>query len=166
MRKRTRDSYRTLLGLLARETERLAEVVRQNAQAVGRLAAGKPTWMDYVVVAFTLHNAYSLIEGYFLRVAKFFENEVGDSSWHKDLLQRMTISVEGVRPALLTPEDADLIDDLRGFRHLYRNLYDKKIDPQKVDAVQAGFAETIRRFGDAHARFTDKLERIAGSLES
>ncbi len=165
MSRRTKESFLTLIGVLNRELERLGILEKQNTAAVDRLNIATPSWMEYVVVAYTLHNAYSLIESYFLRVAKFFENEIGDSSWHKDLLQRMTVTIEGIRPALLTPDDADQIDELRGFRHLYRNLYEKQIQPEKIVALQAKFPEILSRIRKAHSRFVPKLKQIADSLE-
>ncbi len=164
MRRRSRESFQTLIGVLDREMERLGVVERQNAAASKRLD-DNATWMESVVVAYTLHNAYSLMENYFLRVAKFFENEIGDASWHKDLLQRMTVRIEGTRPALLTPEEAEAIDELRGFRHLYRNLYERQIQPEKVAALQARFPAILFSFREAHSRFIRMLKEIAGALE-
>ena len=164
MKRRSREGFLTQIGVLGREMERLGVVEKQNTAAVGRLEVATPSWMEYVVVAYTLHNAYSLMESYFLRVAKFFENEIGDSSWHKDLLQRMTVAINGIRPALLTSDDAELIDELRGFRHLYRNLYEKQIQHEKVGALQSRFPGILSRFRNAHNHFIQKLRKIANSL--
>ncbi len=96
---------------------------------------------------------------------QFFENEISDSSWHKNLLQRMTVTIEGIRPALLTSDDADQIDELRGFRHLYRNLYEKQIQPDRVNALQSKFPVIISSFRKAHTRFIRRLQQISDSLE-
>ena len=161
MKSRSPDSFNTLIAVLEREIQRLDVVVDRNRQAADRLGAAEPTWMEYVVVAHTLHNAYSLMEGYFLRIAKFFENEIGNDSWHKDLVQRMTVEIESVRPALLTAEVAQRIDELRGFRHLYRNLYDTDLKPDRIIPLQAQFPDTIDRFQAAHRRFIAALRLIA-----
>ena len=164
MKRRSRESFLALIGVLDREMERMMEVEKQNDDATGRLEVTSPTWMEYVVVAHTLHNAYSLMESYFLRIAKFFENEIGDSSWHRDLLQRMTVNIKGLRPALLTPAEAEQIDELRGFRHLYRNLYEKQIQPEKVVALQSKFPGILKHFRTAHTRFIEKLQTIVNSV--
>lgn len=40
----------------------------------------------YAALGYTLHNLYNAFEGYFFRIAKFFENNVGELTWHKALL--------------------------------------------------------------------------------
>jgi hypothetical protein len=165
MRKRTKDGYKTLLAVLEREAGQLRKVAERNKQAADRLEAGAREWMDYVVVAHTLHNLYCIMESYCLRIAKFFENEIGEESWHRDLLQRMTLDIEGLRPALFLREEADAIDELRGFRHLYRNLYDKDIEPGKIDALQTRLPGLLSMYFAAHGRFTRFLEETEGAID-
>ena len=63
-----------------------------------------------------LHGLYNAIEAYFLRVAKFFENNIDEAAWHRDLLDRMRLDVPGIRPALITDRIlAERIDELRRF---------------------------------------------------
>jgi hypothetical protein len=166
MRKRTKEGYRTLLAVLEREAAQLRRISKRNKEAAGRLESGSREWMDYVVVAHTLHNAYCLMESYFLRIAKFFENEISEDGWHCDLVQRMTLDLDGIRPAFLGLEEAEAIDELRGFRHLYRNLYDKDIDPDKTDALQAKLPDLLSMFFAAHERYAQFLEETAGATDA
>jgi len=55
--------------------------------------------MAWSAVGFTLHNLYNAIENYFLRVAKFFENQIEGGSWHRDLVNRMGHAVPSLRSA-------------------------------------------------------------------
>ena len=50
MKRRSRDSFLALIGVLDREMERLREVEKQNDDATERLEVNSPTWMEYVVV--------------------------------------------------------------------------------------------------------------------
>lgn len=53
----------------------------------------KPDEFDYIALAYTIVNLYNLMENYFSRIAKCFENNVDKLIWHKDLLRRMTLDV-------------------------------------------------------------------------
>lgn len=56
-------------------------------------------------LAYKLHNLYSAYEDLFKLVARFFENQIADiSGYHSELLNRMKLQIEGVRPKLLADE--------------------------------------------------------------
>jgi hypothetical protein len=62
-----------------------------------------------------------------------FENRVADrSQWHTELLRRMMLDISGVRPALLSAENADLLNELRAFRHFFRHAYGLRLDFSRV----------------------------------
>jgi len=88
----------------------LETVEARNKQAADRVATGTREELDWSAFAYTIHNIYGMIERYCLRVAKFFENNVERISWHHELLQRMRLDIEGVRPALFDEETALLVD--------------------------------------------------------
>jgi len=75
-----------------------------------------------VALAYTLASLYSVMENYFLRIAKAFENRVDPSQWHRDLLDRMAIEITGERPVLLTGHERSAIDELGAFRHVFRHI--------------------------------------------
>jgi hypothetical protein len=69
-------------------------------------------------------------------VAETFENQVQDKSkYHLELLRRMTIPIEGVRPPLLSQGCFLLLDNLRSFRHFFRHAYSYELDERKVKIV-------------------------------
>lgn len=87
-------------------------------------------------LAYQLHNLYCAFEDLFKVIAGTFENRIDDQPrYHLELLKRMTISVEGVRPAFLSQECYRLIDNLRAFRHLFRHAYSYELDERKVSLV-------------------------------
>jgi len=80
-----------------------------------------------------LHNLYCAVEDLFKVVAGFWENDAGmDESFHIHLLKRMQLRIEGVRPALLSKESFDCLNELRGFRHVFRHAYSYGLDDQRV----------------------------------
>jgi len=87
-------------------------------------------------VGYQLHNLYCAFEDLFKIVAETFENHIQDKSkYHLELLKRMAISIEGVRPRLLSQESFPLLDNLRSFRHLFRHAYSYELDERKLKIV-------------------------------
>jgi uncharacterized protein YutE (UPF0331/DUF86 family) len=87
-------------------------------------------------VGYQLHNLYCAFEDLFKIVAETFENHIQDKSkYHQELLKRMAISIEGVRPCLVSQECFLLLDNLRSFRHLFRHAYSYELDERKVKIV-------------------------------
>ncbi len=92
----------------------------------------------YVIetIAYQLHNLYCAYEDLFKIVAKTFENNItDDAKFHIELLKRMAISIEGVRPSLISEESFKLLDTLRSFRHFFRHAYSYELDERKVKIV-------------------------------
>jgi len=92
----------------------------------------------YVIetIAYQLHNLYCAYEDLFKIVAKTFENNITDEAkFHIELLKRMAISIEGVRPGLISEESFKLLDTLRSFRHFFRHAYSYELDERKVKIV-------------------------------
>jgi len=87
-------------------------------------------------LAYQLHNLCCAFEDLFKIIADFFENRIEDRvRYHRELLWRMKLSIEGVRPALLSEESYKLLDSLRAFRHFFRHAYSYELDPKKVALV-------------------------------
>lgn len=163
--KRSRDDFERLIAELQSDVRDLRVVVDENSRAWERIEQGADDRLDWAALGYTIHNVYGVIENYCLRVAKFFENGLEGSAWHKELLHRMTLEIGTLRPALLTNDTYLLIDELRSFRHLFRNLYARPLDPDRTRIVQAKVAPAVRAFEEAHRAFVAKLEQIAAALD-
>lgn len=88
---------------------------------------------DAVYVGFLMHNLYSALKELMEEVAKTFENTIEDvSKYHRKLLKRMLINVYKIRPALWSEETFKFLDELRGFRHIFRHAYGYDLDQEKV----------------------------------
>jgi hypothetical protein len=89
-----------------------------------------------IVVAYYLHNLYCAFESIFQRVAEVFENQLSDrAGWHAELLRRMALDIEAIRPRLLSEDAADCLDELRRFRHLFRSAYRLHLDAERLTLV-------------------------------
>jgi len=87
-------------------------------------------------LAYQLHNLYCAFEDLFKIIAVFFENNIEDKTrYHAELLKRMALTIEGVRPAFLSRDSFVLLDNLRSFRHFFRHAYSYDLDERKVRIV-------------------------------
>jgi len=80
-----------------------------------------------------LHNLYSAFEDLFKLTAGFWENNVKiNGDFHINLLKRMLVHIEQVRPALISEESYRFLNELRGFRHVFRHAYSFGMDDERV----------------------------------
>lgn len=69
----------------------------------------------------------------FKMIAKFFENQIENfTKYHTGLLKRMLIEIDGVRPNLLSESSYKILDELRGFRHVFKHTYGYELDAERV----------------------------------
>ena len=112
------------VNLIKTVDERLKE--RAN-----KLQDGDPILLESI--AYQIHNLYNSIEDLLKLIANYFENNISNSSqWRTLLLQRMTIVVPKVRPAVLSAETYTLLNTLRGFRHFFRHAYGATIEYEQL----------------------------------
>jgi hypothetical protein len=83
-----------------------------------------------------LHNLYSAYEDLFKLVAGFWENSLSlDGEFHVQLLKRMLLNIKDVRPALLSGVGYRILNELRGFRHVFRHAYSYGLDDERVNSL-------------------------------
>lgn len=89
-----------------------------------------------ILVAYYLHVIYGLFENLFTRIAANFGNHVDNSTqWHTLLLKRMTLEIAEIRPPVISQEMFGYLDELRRFRHLFRNAYVLHFDLDRLRLV-------------------------------
>ena len=109
---------------------------------------------DYYIdsVALNLHGFYSGLERIFELIASSVDSRMPtDKEWHKDLLYQMAQEVPQVRPAVISEKSRSRLDEFRGFRHVVRNVYTFKFDPEKVEKLAT----------DVPGLFADFLQQAA-----
>ena len=163
--KRKKTDLLRLVAELDSDISLLDDLTQKNKTAWQRINRGSVEELDWAALGYTIHNIYNLLENYFLRVSKFFENAPDPLSWHRNLIQHMMLDIEELRPALLDRELAGRIDELRSFRHVFRNIYQSELDPKRVELVQQRLDATLSGFKKAHIEFREKIRIIAEQVE-
>lgn len=114
-----------LLIFIAEFTQQLEQIVAIYStleRKTSKLTAGPVSAELVESIGYWLHNLYCAHEDMFKIVAACWENQLGlNGAYHKNLLKRMTLDIPGVRPALLSDEGFTALDELRGFRHVFRH---------------------------------------------
>ena len=84
-------------------------------------------------VAYHIHNLYNAVEDLLKIVATYFENNITETAkFHIALLTRMTQTIPGIRPALISQETFLILNSLRGFRHFFRHAYGTPIEYEQL----------------------------------
>lgn len=118
-----------LKRLLAELNEDLRAVAQIATKARALLAevnarTGPVPDRDLMAMAAYLHHFYTGVESMFERISRQIDggpHKTGD--WHRELLKSMAIELEGLRPAVISRELMEELDEYRRFRHLFRHAY-------------------------------------------
>lgn len=162
--KHDRASYHLLFSELKADMDLLGDLLEKNRFLTRKIENIEPDEFDLAALGYTIHNIFNLMENYFLRIAKFFENNVDQDGGHRNLIDRMALNIPEIRPALLEPEDLPPLHELRSFRHVFRNIYQGQLNEEKLQEVNRGVPDTIARFSVSHTRFMEKLRKVASEL--
>lgn len=120
-----RKSRRVLGRIEAYHDEYLRKMVESTA----------PSRENRIVIAEILVNYYTCLETIFRRVSQFFENERSTERRHYDLLDNMTVDVEGVRPNLLSERSYAALREIMRFRRYKRYHLEFDYDWDKLQAL-------------------------------
>lgn len=150
---------------LAELAERIRQELGEISRVVTRTSEGweraRRSNDDYYLdsVALNLHGFYMGIERLFTQIAEVVEGDLPHGeSWHQLLLRRMMTEVPMIRPAVISKETGAKLDDYRGFRHVVRNVYAYKFDPDKLETL-------VRSVPDLFAQLKAELLAFAAFLE-
>lgn len=163
---RTSEQFYQLVAELESDWQELQNLRQKHQRVTEKLESlPEPDEFDWAGLGYVLNCTYTAFESYFTRVAKFFGNRLADEHWHRDLLARMALSVPPVRPAVISQELHDLLSDLRGFRHVFRFVYTRKLRPKKLTELSDRVPSIYAAFEPAHTAFTTFLRDAAAKIQ-
>lgn len=112
-------------------------------------------------LGYSLHNIFNALENCFEQISGSFENHVRDRThWHRELLEKMFLDINPLRPAILPEHLRSLLGDLLGFRHLFRHAYELKIDQDKTVALWKRWSVESASVKQSLILFANDLERL------
>ncbi len=99
-------------------------------------------------------NAYTAIETALERILIAADGRtIAGANYHRALLERAALDVPSARPAVITRKTFDLLDDLRGFRHVVRHAYAGFDPDQAVESIE-GIGKIVAQVMQEVARFS------------
>ncbi len=142
------------------ELKELSALVDRAGQAWER---AKKNSDDFYLdsVALNLHGFYSGLERIFKRIASSVDNFVpSGSNWHQELLDQISIEVQGVRPPVISIELKDKLEEYRGFRHVVRNVYTYHLNPEKIKGLIEGVQAVKKKVETELNEFAKFLQTV------
>jgi hypothetical protein len=115
---------------------------------------------DRGAIGYLLHGFYNGCENIFRSIARFFENDLGPTSWHKDLLKRMRMDIPGYRPKVIDDNLYIILDDFRSFRHKFRHAYAFELDWEREQIVARKLVPASEMFKEQILHFLKHLDEI------
>ncbi|RMF54666.1 MAG: hypothetical protein D6748_16120, partial [Calditrichaeota bacterium] len=113
-----------------------------------------------LIIAQIIENFYTCIETLFLRISQFFENSIASEKWHKDLLDKMTLHIEGIREAVISEGTYKNLLEIMRFRHFKRYYFELDYDWEKLDFISAKFEKAYSSLKKDLQKFINFLERL------
>ena len=152
-----REAILTLRTEITGDASALSHIAERLTTSPESLRTLSPCDPIVAAVSFEIHNYYCVSENLMRRVATAFENALDPREWHRQLLSRMSLEIEAVRPALIDAALRQKLDELRKFRHFFRNAYDRRLDPLRV-------AEVLEDCMEVHRAWIPSIQRFQGWL--
>jgi len=148
----------TLSAMITRNLEAIERLNEELTPLVTGLDVPTPAFRDVAAIAYVLHNIYGALENVFEQVSRTFENHITDpAQWHRELLTKMFLDIPKVRPAVLPPSLRGFLNDLRGFRHIFRHAYEFELDAEKLKLLVRDWNESRTPLLLALSSFRDNL---------
>ncbi|OQW92848.1 MAG: hypothetical protein BWK78_00315 [Thiotrichaceae bacterium IS1] len=126
----TSEQLAALSAVLEYDLKAMTKLDNQLDNLLTDLQGPTPAFATLAATAYILHNLYNALENSFVQISRTFENHVvNQTQWHKEVLEKMFLVIPKVRPAVLPETSRKMLNDLRGFRHVFRHSYDFELDP-------------------------------------
>ncbi len=150
---------RELISVLEKQLDRadnllaaVEKALRNDIPKIGR------TGNAAVMVAGLVENYYSCLETAYHKISQHFENSLDSERWHIDLLNKMTLRIEGIRVAAVSEPAFGPLQELQRFRHFKRYYFDLEYDWDRIDFI-------VKKLRQAHPLAKADLQNFIGFLE-
>ena len=153
---------RRLKAALEKEMAFLPEIEAFLGEALRALEEAAPARIPVqaAAVGAAVSDAYLLVENVLKAIARTFEGMPEGPDWHAELLEAAALDIPEVRPPVVRGHTRALLEELRRFRHVVRNVYGMRLDARRAREIAAAAPVAIAAFREdieAFRRFLDAL---------
>ena len=111
--------------------------------------------------ALNLHDVYSGFERIFRQIAATVDDNLpAGADWHRELLEQMGLDLPKIRPAVLTPDSIQHLDQYLRFRHVVRNIYTFSFDPERIAKLVTEMDAVFPQIRQELTVFASFLEKV------
>lgn len=118
------------------------------------------TAYDLIVLAELFGDFYTCSETAFVRISKFFENNLDREKWHTHLLERMIIDIPDFRPRIISDASYQYLKEFLRFRHFRRYYFEFNYDKDRMDFLEKKFLEVLPLIKNDLKKFIIFLEGL------
>jgi hypothetical protein len=142
------------------ERQQLRHLLDVHRRLLDKCSGNPPDEVELSALASMLHSFYNGVENIFKRVATELDGGVPSSKfWHRQLLDSMKLPGRS-RPAVLSDELADRLDEYLQFRHLFRHAYTFDLRWESMKALTLGCQQTLARLETELDRFLEGAANV------
>lgn len=128
--------YQELIERIHDELVDLDRAVQRAQISWGKakLFSGEDAFIDSA--ALNLQGFYTGLERIFEQIARGLDQRlpIGED-WHRKLLTQISQEMSDLRPAVISLNLVEGLDEFRKFRHVIRNIYSTNIDPNRMQKL-------------------------------
>ena len=94
-----------------------------------------------IIIAKTITSYSTCAETIFLRISRFFENSLEKDKWHTDLLHKMVLDLNKIRPAVISEQTFSILNELMRFRQFKRYYFEFEYDWDRLDFLMKKYEQ-------------------------
>src|SRR5262249_28072711 len=118
------ERFVRVAAVVRREIEHLERIVKEAEEAIADFRDREPPVRELRGIGGIVHDFYTGVERVFETIAPELNGGIPlGSSWHRELLENMTLDLPSIRPSVLRRTTAQALEEFLRFRHLFRNVY-------------------------------------------
>jgi uncharacterized protein YutE (UPF0331/DUF86 family) len=157
-----KNNYVVLKSEIQAELGKIQKVINQIESLYDKIRDKTPSLVELSAMATFLHNFYSGIENIMKRIAASLDNDIpSGTSWHTDLLKRMSIEIAGIRKNVFSEDTINELTDYLSFRHMFIHSYGFELKWSKmqllVESIRKVFAK-VKQDIDNFLNYLDQSE--------
>jgi len=150
----------TLLILKTEIEKELRDLERLRDEMSEVLKHPDPSFLETRAAGSILHDFYSGIEKIFRRIAAKIDRDIpSDEDWHTELLIRMSMSIDNIRPPVISVGLKEQLGEYLRFRHLFRNIYGFELKWERCKTLGIMMMEILKTF-------TEEIRKFLGFIDS
>ena len=135
------------LRLADRLHDAIETAMQKDVPQIGR------TGNSAVMVAGLIESYYTCLETAYQKISQYFENHLSPSRWHAELLEKMTLNIEGIRIPAVSEVAYGPLRELQRFRHFKRYYFELEYDWDRIDFL-------LKKLKEVHPLVHTDLKRF------